>query len=117
MLCHSGGKQSLNDLPKQTHLPRVLITARLLPRLRGDARRQGDFLDAFRRLVTGFELVEDFLGARDDVFGEAGDPRDLDAEIFTNSDGACDGERHAWMMVMSSASSSKWASRQNKSRS
>jgi hypothetical protein len=57
--------------PKQTHLPSVCIADGFLPRFRGHARRHGDFLDAFGGLVAGFELVEDFLGAVDDVFGEA----------------------------------------------
>lgn len=68
--------------PKQTHLPRVLIAARLLPGLRRHAGRHGDFFDAFGGLVAGFELLEDFLGAVDDVFGEAGESRDLDAVAF-----------------------------------
>jgi hypothetical protein len=32
--------------------------------------------------VAGFELVEDFFGAGDDVFGEAGEAGDLDAVAF-----------------------------------
>lgn len=32
--------------------------------------------------MAGFELVEDFFGSRDDVFGEAGESRDLDTVAF-----------------------------------
>jgi hypothetical protein len=37
--------------------------------------------------VAGFELLEDFLGAVDDVFGEAGESRDLDAVAFFGAAG------------------------------
>lgn len=52
--------------PKQTHLPCVLISARLLSRLRGHAGRGGDFFDAFGELVGESELLEDFLGSVDE---------------------------------------------------
>lgn len=37
--------------------------------------------------MAGFELLEDFLGSRDDVFGEAGESRDLDAVAFFGAAG------------------------------
>ena len=37
--------------------------------------------------MAGFELLEDFFGSRDDVFGEAGESRDLDAVAFFGAAG------------------------------
>ena len=74
-------------LPKQTHLPRVLIAACFLPCPRGHARCHGHLFDALGGLVAGFELLEDFLGAVDDVFGEAGESGDLDAVAFFGAAG------------------------------
>lgn len=37
--------------------------------------------------MAGFELLEDFFGSRDDVFGEAGESGDLDAVAFFGAAG------------------------------
>jgi hypothetical protein len=61
----------LHGSPKQTHLPRVVIADGFLPRFRRHTRCHRHLFDAFGGLVAGLELLEDFFGSGDDVFGEA----------------------------------------------